>query len=141
MAFRHGLSRKPIEMRQLTAMAAMLIKTDPTMDDSEWLHRLKCELLAQGFTYPQPWTLMAGAIARVTAIHRREWGGDRPPSPRPFRRSPVARPAADLGDLNLRWSLPEHLSAIRKVAGTDTARAAIERAEQEERVTHHPHEW
>jgi hypothetical protein len=48
-------------------IARRVLTEDPAMDDSEWRERLKCALLAQGWTYPKYPELLGEAMKRVEA--------------------------------------------------------------------------
>jgi len=108
------MQRPPIDLRALCVIARRLLTDDPTMDDSEWRERLKCQLLAQGWTYPRNPALIGEAMTRVER--------DRPrPIPTiptsatraPARRAPELRTAGPRIDRP--WiSLAELIDGIKK---------------------------
>jgi len=95
-------SRKPIGFRQLCMVARELLTDEPTIDDAEWRERIKCRIIALGFTYPlQPQTI-SDVMTRVEKAFARCTSTPAPPiaaPPRPrlprdvFPRTPGA--AAD----------------------------------------------
>jgi hypothetical protein len=46
-------SRKPVGWRQLCAVTRAELEADPTIDNSEWVERIKRRILQLGFTYPE----------------------------------------------------------------------------------------
>ena len=67
--------RKPVQLRQLCAIARQLLEADLSMDDAEWRERIKCRIIQLDLTYPQPLTLLGEAMTRVD----RALKGQRPP--------------------------------------------------------------
>ena len=126
--------RKRIGPLQLTAMACVTITRHPDCDDGEAVHRLKCELLAQGFTYPQPWSDIDGAVTQARDILQKHPAAIEARPQRPWTR-------AQLADLNLTYIDPTTLTAIRHAAGTPAASEALARAEERERQEHAPEEF
>jgi hypothetical protein len=59
------MRRPPVTIRQLCAIADAVLSTNRTIDDSEWRERIKCQLVAQGWTYPATPTLISEAMTRV----------------------------------------------------------------------------
>lgn len=86
------------------------------MDDSEWRERIKCTLLAQGWTYPTDPKLIGEAMMRVERDIERPL--PTPPVPKrsaPARRAPEWRPASYDPRVNGQFtSLADVIAAIKK---------------------------
>lgn len=70
-------------------IARRLLTDDPAIDDSDWRERIKCALLAQGWTYPKNRELIGEAMKRV----ERDIERPVPVPPLQARTAPSARPA------------------------------------------------
>lgn len=78
---RNPTTRRPVNLRQLCAIARLMLEPEPEMDDSEWKARTKLALAKQGYAEPSP-ALLESAMWRVEQAVSRENG------PRPVRTSP-----------------------------------------------------
>ena len=97
--------RTPIGFRQLCAIARELLTTEPTMDDSEWRERIKCRIIALGYTYPTTPETISDAMTRVERALERE-SGQRPAQHPPPRPSAPARRAPELRSTGPRIDRP-----------------------------------
>jgi hypothetical protein len=73
------MQRPPVTLRQLCAIAQAVLPTAPAIDDAEWRERIKCRLIAQGWTYPTRPALISEAMTRVE--HARARRAQRRPAP------------------------------------------------------------
>jgi hypothetical protein len=82
--------RKPVEWRQLCAIAREILTTSPTIDDFEWKERIKDRLFALELTYPAPIDRINRAMDAVErALANQGW---RRPAPAPPA-SPPTQPS------------------------------------------------
>jgi hypothetical protein len=79
-AMRRGISRKPVEWRQLCAITRAVITTAPTIDDGEWKARIKDQLVALDLDYPTDLTAITHAMDAVQVALAKQ-GRARPPPP------------------------------------------------------------
>jgi len=92
------MPKKPVEWRQLCAIARDQIQADPTINNFEWKERIKIRLLAIGLMYPVEPDGIDRALRAVERALSREWG----PRPAPVTSVPASvphpvDPAAPLG--------------------------------------------
>lgn len=97
-------------------IARRLLTDEPTMDDSDWRERIKCALLAQGWTYPTNPELIGEAMKRVERDTERPLPVPPGPGPSaPARRAPEWRPASYEPRVNGKFtSLAELITAIKQ---------------------------
>ena len=67
------MRRPTIRMPQLCAIARAEIEAAPRSNDAEWRERIKCRLVALGFSYPSP-TAISDAMDRVERVLVKRWG-------------------------------------------------------------------
>ena len=131
-----AIQRREISYRQLCAIAATVLRHEAALDEAAWSWRIRIELLAEGYTYPDPWITISRAMRNVEAASARQHGA------RPFR--PVSRitiPRDAAGDLrvDLHSCDPQQLHAIRRGRGTAAAILAIARAEYRDLASREQH--
>jgi hypothetical protein len=140
--------RKPIGFRQLCMVAREILTADRRLDDTEWRERIKDRIIALGYTYPQPWSLLTDAMTQVERALERRWGPRPPPLPPvppprdPDRGSPwhIPRQRTDQGAWmgparilpTLAEHVPEAVAAMRKAAASPAVRRAIRAAQARE---------
>jgi len=108
--------RKPVQLRQLCAIARQLLEADLSMDDAKWRERIKCRVIQLGLTYPQPLSLLSDAMTQVD----RALQGQRPsPLPAaPHQEQPQVQPLtteearAALSQLRQRFGTPPPMKAM-----------------------------
>lgn len=85
-------TRKPVEWRQLCAIARDVLTRAPTIHDFEWKERIKDRLFQLQLTYPQPIDRINRAMDAVQRALEKEWG------PRPIQQPPplTTRPSTPL---------------------------------------------
>jgi hypothetical protein len=71
---------KSASFRVLCAMARAEIEHEPTINDGEWVARIKDRLVRQGFAYPTP-DRLTDAIRAVECVMSKQWGARIPPTP------------------------------------------------------------
>jgi hypothetical protein len=60
-------TRKPVGWRQLCAVSRAELEAEPTIDNSEWVERIKRRILQLGFTYPEQ---LDGINRAIRAVER-----------------------------------------------------------------------
>lgn len=68
------MERKPIEWRQLCAIARDLLTAEPTIDDGEWAERIKQRLAVLGFASVRPPHRLTEAMRAVQRALEKRWG-------------------------------------------------------------------
>jgi len=103
----HHVPRKPVEWRQLCAIASNQLEPDPSIDDAEWKAKILDRLARLGFADPDRQTLTRAMSAAERAHEKRH--GPRPVS---MPQQPSSQPPTG-GPLNLEESLrfKAHLEA------------------------------
>jgi hypothetical protein len=71
---RRPTDRKPIEWRQLCAVATSVITAAPMIDDAEWKARIKDRVIALEYTYPIDQQAIGRAMSQVEKALERKWG-------------------------------------------------------------------
>jgi hypothetical protein len=127
------LIRKPVDWRQLCAIARDQIQADPAIDNFEWKELIKIRLLAIGLTYPVEPNGIDRAMRAVERALSRDWGprptspSTPPPAPtepdRPLNREEAAAILADLGVVVP--AIPKARATPRRVVTVHRASAAI----------------
>lgn len=65
---------KPVEWRQLCAIARAVITSDRSIEDGEWKERIKDRLIALDLDYPLQLDLFPRAMSAVETALEKQWG-------------------------------------------------------------------
>jgi hypothetical protein len=112
---------RPIEFRQLCALARALLIQNPTISDAEWKEQIKRRVIALEFTYPEPLDVLDHAMSAVQRALKETLGPrpiDLPPLPTPSVRPQQDDPPWRRGQPPAGWTLLANLVANMNAAAS-----------------------
>jgi hypothetical protein len=101
---------RPVEWRQLCAIARELLMADPTIDDAEWKARIKERLCRLEFDYPAKFDTIPRAMSAVERALSAKWG------PRPVGQPPRPAPVQPPRQEDPPWSHRRQPGAVTSIA-------------------------